>query len=72
MLTRTMSPVPAGWGSRITPGGTSAMATGPVRTAAGRPAVAAKASATGSECRNGGSVNSNRGSVARRIVSHRS
>src|SRR5215831_13151425 len=62
MLTWTMSPVPAGRGKRITAGGGPAMAAGPVKTAAGRPAVEAKASITGSECRSGGSVNWNRGS----------
>jgi len=72
MLTRAMSPAPAERGSRITPGGGPAMAAGPVSTAVGRLAVAAKVSAIGRECRNGGSVNSNRGSVARRIFSHRS
>src|SRR6266550_2664363 len=40
MLTRVMSPVPAGRGSRITPGGGPAMAAGPVSTAAGRLALA--------------------------------
>jgi hypothetical protein len=44
------------------------MAAGPVKTAAGRPAVAAKASTTGSECRSGGSVNSNRGFLARTML----
>ena len=53
MLTRAMSPVPAGRGSRVTPGGGPAMAAGPVSTAVGRLAVAAKVSAIGRECRNG-------------------
>ena len=35
-------------------------------------AVAAKASTIGRECRNGGSVNSNRGSIDRRTCSQRS
>src|SRR5215470_14440886 len=57
MPTRVMSPVPGGRGSRITPGGGPAMIAGPVSTAAGRLAVAAKASSTGRECRSGGSEN---------------
>jgi hypothetical protein len=56
-----MSAVPAGWGNRVTPGGVAVVAAGPVKTAAGRPAVAAKASVIGSECRNGGSVKANAG-----------
>jgi hypothetical protein len=45
------------------------MTAGPVSTAAGRLAVAAKVSANARECRNGGSVNSNRGFTARRTYS---
>src|SRR5262249_2847238 len=40
MLTRTISPVPARRGSRITVGGGPAMAAGPVKTAAGGQGVA--------------------------------
>jgi hypothetical protein len=40
------------------------MRCGLVRTAVGRLAVAAKARVIGSECRNGGSVNSKHGSAA--------
>src|SRR5215471_19629998 len=72
MLTRVMSPVPAGRGNWITPGGGPAMTAGPVSTAVGRLAVAAKVSATGRECRTGGSVNSNRGWAALRIFSQQS
>jgi hypothetical protein len=42
----------------------------PDRTAAGGPAVAARASATSSECRNGGSVKAKFGSTVRRTSSH--
>ena len=61
-----MSQVIIGRGSRISPGWLPAMTPGPVSTAVGRSAVAAKDRAIGSECRNGGSVNSKRGFTVRR------
>ena len=68
MLTWTMSGVSVARGSLITSGGAPAMAVGPVSTAAGRSAVAAKASTTASECRSGGAVNSKRESTARMML----
>jgi hypothetical protein len=60
-----MSWAAIGRGSRISPGWPPARTAGPVSTAVGRPAAAAKDSAMGSECRSGGSVKANRGSAAR-------
>ena len=63
-LTRTMPQVSAGEiAGSARPGCCAAMA-GPVRTAAGRFPAAARARVMASECRNGGSVNSKRGSTA--------
>ena len=72
--TRTMPWVAAGRGHWTSPGGvlgSQAMATGPVSSAVGRSPVGAKARATGSECRNGGSVNSKREGRRRRAAASR-
>ena len=66
MITRTISWVTADRGSLISLGRLPAMTLGPVSTAVGRSAVAAKARFICSECRSGGSLNSNRGSAVRR------
>jgi len=60
-----MSSITVCRGSRISPGWLPAVTAGPVSTAVGRSAVAAKDKAIGSECRSGGSVNSKRGSAIR-------
>src|SRR6266540_7338991 len=67
-----MPEVSAGRGRRIGVAGLSETAAGPVRTAVGRSAVAAKARVMGSGCRNGGSVNPKRGSTACRTRVHMS
>jgi hypothetical protein len=62
-VTRTICWVIADRGSRISLGRLPAMTLGPVSTAVGRSAVAAKARFICSECRSGGSLNSKRGST---------
>jgi hypothetical protein len=71
-ITGTISWVTAGRGSRTSPDRLPAMTLGPVSTAVGRSAVAAKARFICSECRSGGSPNSKRESTVRRIRVHAS
>jgi hypothetical protein len=67
-----MPEVSAGRDRRIGVAGRPAAVAGPVSTAVGRPAVAAKARVRGSEDRNGGSVKAKRGSAACTTLVHAS